>query len=77
MKNEDTIMDLEAIFPAKERMELAMTLNNVLASPRFASWMQGWASAGLVVVAVFATAFFFVGRERCESQVEACRAAEH
>lgn len=49
----------------------------VVAGLGFASWMQGWASPGLVVVAVFATALFFVGRERCESQAEACRAAEH
>ncbi len=35
------IMDLESIFPAKDRMELAMTVNNVLASPAFSNWMQG------------------------------------
>ena len=35
------IMDLETIFPAKDRMALAMTINNVLASPGFAAWMQG------------------------------------
>ncbi|MCA9081843.1 MAG: ATP-binding protein, partial [Planctomycetaceae bacterium] len=35
------IMDLETIFPAKDRMELAMTINNVLASPGFAAWTQG------------------------------------
>jgi hypothetical protein len=33
--------DLETFFPAKERLELAMTINNLLASPGFASWMQG------------------------------------
>ena len=35
------IMDIEAIFPAKERFGLAMALNNLLASPAFAAWMQG------------------------------------
>lgn len=35
------VMDIEAIFPAGERMQLAMTVNNVLASPGFASWSQG------------------------------------
>lgn len=35
------IMDVEQIFPAADRMSLAMTLNNVLASPSFAGWMQG------------------------------------
>ncbi|MFG0332122.1 MAG: ATP-binding protein, partial [Maioricimonas sp. JB049] len=35
------IMDLETIFPAKDRTGLAMTLNNLLASPGFAAWMQG------------------------------------
>ena len=35
------IMDLETIFPAADRMQLAMTVNNVLASPAFASWSQG------------------------------------
>lgn len=35
------VMDLESFFPAKDRFELAMTLNNLLASPGFASWMEG------------------------------------
>src|SRR6185369_12428691 len=35
------VMDLESFFPAKERFELAMQLNNVLASPGFSAWMQG------------------------------------
>ena len=34
-------MDLESFFPAKERFELAMQLNNLLASPGFAAWMEG------------------------------------
>lgn len=35
------IMDLDTFFPAKDRMELAMTLNNLLASPSFSSWLLG------------------------------------
>ena len=35
------VMDLESIFPVGDRMQLAMTVNNVLASPGFASWSQG------------------------------------
>ncbi|MBZ5637734.1 MAG: ATP-binding protein [Acidobacteriia bacterium] len=35
------VVDLESFFPAKERQALAMAFNNLLASPRFASWMEG------------------------------------
>ena len=35
------IMELDSFYPAKERGELAMTLNNLLASPSFANWMMG------------------------------------
>ncbi|HEY6805069.1 MAG TPA: DUF87 domain-containing protein [Pyrinomonadaceae bacterium] len=35
------VMDLDSFFPAKDRFELAMSLNNLLASPSFASWMEG------------------------------------
>ncbi len=35
------VMDLESVFPAKERFELAMQLNSLLASPGFAAWMEG------------------------------------
>jgi hypothetical protein len=35
------VMDLESVFPAKDRFTLAMRLNNLLASPGFAAWMQG------------------------------------
>jgi hypothetical protein len=33
--------DLETFFPAKDRLKLAMQLNNLIASPGFAAWMQG------------------------------------
>jgi len=35
------VMDIESFFPSKDRFELAMSLNNLLASPGFASWMEG------------------------------------
>jgi hypothetical protein len=35
------VMDLDSFFPADDRFQLAMSLNNLLASPSFASWMEG------------------------------------
>jgi hypothetical protein len=35
------VFDLESFFPARDRFNLAMTLNNLLASPGFAAWLQG------------------------------------
>src|SRR5439155_8688822 len=35
------VMDLESFFPSKERFELVMALNNLLAAPAFSSWMEG------------------------------------
>src|SRR5678815_5610880 len=35
------VMDPDAFFPAKERFELAMSINSLLASPTFADWMEG------------------------------------
>ncbi len=35
------VMGLESFYPAKERFELAMSINNLLASPGFAAWMEG------------------------------------
>ena len=35
------VVDVETFFPAKERLELAMRINNLLASPGFAAWMEG------------------------------------
>ena len=32
---------LDSFFPAKDRMELAMVLNNILASPAFETWREG------------------------------------
>jgi hypothetical protein len=35
------VMELETFYPAKERFELAMRVNNLLAAPGFAAWMEG------------------------------------
>jgi Helicase HerA, central domain len=35
------VMDIESFYPSKDRFELAMNLNNLLASPGFSSWMEG------------------------------------
>ncbi len=35
------VMDIETFYPASGRTELAMKLNNLLASPSFAGWMEG------------------------------------
>jgi len=35
------VIDIEAFYPAKDRFELAMQLNNILASPGFTAWTQG------------------------------------
>lgn len=35
------VFDLETFYPARERTQLAMALNNLLASPSFAPWMKG------------------------------------
>jgi hypothetical protein len=35
------VFDLETFFPSKERLDLAMAINNLLASPGFAAWTEG------------------------------------
>ncbi|MHB8810404.1 MAG: ATP-binding protein [Desulfobulbaceae bacterium] len=35
------VLPLESFYPQNKRMELAMQLNNILASPGFAAWTQG------------------------------------
>lgn len=35
------VLDLETFYPAKDRVQLAMALNNLIAAPGFAAWMQG------------------------------------
>lgn len=35
------VMEVESFFPSKERFELALGLNNLLAAPGFGAWMEG------------------------------------
>ncbi|HJS22138.1 MAG TPA: hypothetical protein VJ764_05735 [Steroidobacteraceae bacterium] len=35
------VFDLESFYPARERMALALAVNNLLASPGFSAWMSG------------------------------------
>lgn len=35
------VLDLETFYPKKERMGLAMQLNNLIASPSFGGWLEG------------------------------------
>ena len=39
--NKVGFLDLESFYPQSERFKLAMTLNNLLASPSFANWLHG------------------------------------
>ncbi|UCC72213.1 MAG: ATP-binding protein [Gemmatimonadota bacterium] len=39
--NKVGVLDLETFYPAGERFKLAMSLNNLLAAPGFAAWMEG------------------------------------
>jgi len=35
------VFDVETFYPARERLELAMAINNLLASPGFGTWLEG------------------------------------
>jgi hypothetical protein len=35
------VLDIDSFFPSKDRFALAMQVNNLLASPGFAAWMEG------------------------------------
>ena len=35
------VFDVDTFFPEKERLQLAMSLNNIIAAPGFQSWLQG------------------------------------
>ncbi len=39
--NQVGVMDMESFYPSKERFSLAMSFNNLLASPTFKSWLEG------------------------------------
>jgi hypothetical protein len=59
------VMDIDSFYPAKERFELSMSINNLLASPGFAAWMEGeplevknflWTAEGKPRLSVFSIA---------------------
>ena len=59
------VMDIDSFFPPKDRFELAMSLNNLLAAPAFAAYMEGdpldiqnilYTPAGKPRVAIFSIA---------------------
>ncbi|HKP47899.1 MAG TPA: hypothetical protein VJT50_14960, partial [Pyrinomonadaceae bacterium] len=59
------VMDLDSFYPAKDRFELSMSLNNLLAAPGFSSWLEGepldiqqllYTHAGKPRVAIFSIA---------------------
>ncbi len=35
------VLDLESFYPSRDRFDLAIMLNNLIASPSFAAWMEG------------------------------------
>ncbi len=39
--NKVGVLDIESFFPSKDRFNLVMSLNNLVASPSFSSWMEG------------------------------------
>ncbi len=56
------VIELDAFYPAKDRFELAMAINNLLAAPGFAAWLEGepldiqnilYTAAGKPRVAIF------------------------
>lgn len=56
------VLDLESFYPAKERFELAMALNNLMASPGFEAWLTGepldigkflWTEKGAPRISIF------------------------
>jgi Helicase HerA, central domain len=59
------VIDLDAFYPAKDRFELAMAVNNLLAAPGFSAWLEGvpldiqsllYTASGKPRVAVFSIA---------------------
>ena len=63
--NKVGFLDLESFYPQGERFKLAMTLNNLLASPSFAAWLEGepldiqnllWTPAGKPRLAIISIA---------------------
>jgi hypothetical protein len=59
------VMDIDSFFPAKERLGLALALNNLLAAPGFSNWLEGepldigsilYSPAGKPRIAIFSIA---------------------
>jgi hypothetical protein len=59
------VVDVESFYPAKDRSELSLTLNNLLASPGFEAWLEGepldvqrllWTPAGKPRVSILSIA---------------------
>jgi hypothetical protein len=59
------VMDLESVYPAKDRFALSMSLNNLLAAPGFSTWLEGapldipkllWADDGRPRIAILSIA---------------------
>jgi hypothetical protein len=59
------VFDLETFFPASDRMELALALNTIIASPSFAAWLKGepldpatllWTRDGRPCISIFSIA---------------------
>ena len=60
------VLDVDAFFPAKDRFALAMTLNNLLAAPGFAAWMEG---EPLDIQTLLFTKEGKIGRASCRERV--------
>jgi hypothetical protein len=59
------VLDLESFYPSRDRFKLATTLNNLLASPGFESWLEGppldipsllWTDEGKPRISIFSIA---------------------
>ncbi len=59
------VLDLESFFPAPDRFEFAMTLNNLIAAPGFETWLEGtpldvptllWTPEGKPRISIFSIA---------------------
>lgn len=58
-------LDMESFYPAKERFDLSISINNILAAPGFDAWLQGeplevdsflWSKSGKPRVSIFSIA---------------------
>ena len=68
------VMDLESVFPAKDRFALAMRFNNLLGAPGFSVWLEGQPlDLNQILYTPFRQApnghFFYRPSERCGTDV--------